>query len=73
VLAPGFRLQPLATLVEVSLDASGSLVGSPRVERSSGNPWYDDSTLRAVQKASPLPAPPAAGTYTIEFRPEDYF
>ncbi|MEN8184674.1 MAG: TonB C-terminal domain-containing protein, partial [Myxococcota bacterium] len=41
VLAPGFRLEPLSTLVRVRLDASGHVVGEPRVERSSGNPWYD--------------------------------
>jgi colicin import membrane protein len=73
VLAPGFRLQSLATQVRVRLDAQGRVVGEPRVERGSGNPWYDDSTIRAVQKASPLPAPPSADTYIIEFRPEDYF
>lgn len=73
VLAPGFRLQPLSAQVRVRLDARGNVIGEPRVERGSGNPWYDDSTLRAVQKASPLPAPPASGTYIIEFRPEEYF
>jgi TonB family protein len=73
VLAPGFRLQSLSTQVRVRLDAQGRVVGEPRVERGSGNPWYDDSTIRAVQKASPLPAPPSADTYIIEFRPEDYF
>ncbi len=56
VLAPGFRLQSLSTQVRVRLDAQGRVVGEPRVERRSGNPWYDDSTIRAVQKASPLPA-----------------
>lgn len=73
VLAPGFRLQPLAAQVRVRLDARGHVIGEPRIERGSGNPWYDDSTIRAVQKASPLPAPPRADTYIIEFRPEDYF
>jgi colicin import membrane protein len=73
VLAPGFRLQPLSALVWVRLDSQGNVLGSPRVERSSGNPWYDDSAVRAIQKASPLPAPPASGDYAFEFRPEDLF
>jgi colicin import membrane protein len=73
VLAPGFRLQQLSTQVRVRLDSRGNLIGEPRIERGSGNPWYDDSTIRAVEKASPLPAPPNADTYIIEFRPEDYF
>jgi TonB family protein len=73
MLAPGFRTQALSTLVRVELDAQGNLIGSPEVERRSGNPWYDDSAVRAVQKASPLPPPPGAGEYTIEFRPEEFF
>lgn len=73
MLAPGFRTQSLSTLVGVELDAQGNLIGEPKLERRSGNPWYDESALRAVQKASPLPPPPSAGEYAIEFRPEDYF
>jgi TonB family protein len=73
MLAPGFRTQALSALVRVELDAQGNLVGTPELERRSGNPWYDDSTVRAVQKASPLPPPPSAGEYTIEFRPEEFF
>jgi TonB family protein len=73
MLAPGFRTQALSTLVRVDLDAQGNLVGAPQIERRSGNPWYDDSAVRAVQKASPLPPPPGAGEYTIEFRPEEFF
>ena len=30
-----------------------------RLERTSGNGNFDDSVMRAVQKASPVPAPPA--------------
>ncbi len=74
VLAPGFRDESLSTQVSVRLDARGHVIGEPRVERRSGNPWYDDSAIRAVRKArQPWPAPPSADTYIIEFRPEDYF
>jgi colicin import membrane protein len=72
VLAPGFRLQPLETHVEVSLDAGGRVVGEPEITRRSGNPWYDESVVRAIQKSSPLPAPPEAGDWPFVFRPEDY-
>jgi len=72
VLAPGFRTQNLETHVQVRLDAAGHLADEPRITRRSGNPWYDDGVLRALQKASPLPAPPEAGERLFVFRPEDW-
>ena len=33
-------------------------VSAQRIERGSGNPYFDDSVLRAIRKASPLPVPP---------------
>jgi len=33
-------------------------VSETRVERSSGNAYFDDSVRRAIRKASPLPVPP---------------
>jgi colicin import membrane protein len=33
-------------------------VSDTRVERSSGNAYFDDSVRRAIRKASPLPVPP---------------
>jgi TonB family protein len=71
VLAPGFRLQALETHVLVELDARGNLLGEPSITRRSGNPWYDESVVRAIQKADPLPAPPEAGKWPFVFRPED--
>lgn len=71
VLQPGFRLEPLSTQVRVNLDAAGNVVGEPEVIRRSGNPWYDESVLRAIQKASPLPAPPRAGAWDFLFQPEE--
>lgn len=71
VLAPGFRLQPLETHVEVRLDSGGHVVGEPQITRRSGNPWYDESVVRAIEKASPLPAPPEAGEWPFVFRPEE--
>jgi colicin import membrane protein len=71
VLEPGFRYEPLETQVLVDLDAAGAIQGEPRVSQSSGNSWYDDSVVRAIQKASPLPPPPSPGTWSFVFRPED--
>jgi colicin import membrane protein len=71
VLAPGFRAEDLETHVRVELDASGRVVGEPEITRRSGNPWYDDSVVRALVKASPLPAPPEAGEWPFVFRPEE--
>jgi TonB family protein len=55
--------------VTVRLDAGGRVVGPPRVTQRSGNPWYDESVVRAIQKASPLPPPPEAGEWPFEFTP----
>jgi len=71
VLAPGFRFEDLETHLSVELDSDGRLQGEPRVTRRSGNPWYDESVVRAIQKADPLPAPPEAGQWPFVFRPED--
>jgi periplasmic protein TonB len=72
VLPAGFRSQPLETQIRVDLDAAGNVVGEPEIVRGSGNPWYDESVVRAVQKASPLPRPPEAGSWPFVFRPEDW-
>lgn len=73
VLTPGFRTQSFETHVRVNLDSSGRVLGEPRVTKRSGNPWYDDSVVRAIQKASPMPAPLEAGVVTFVFRPEDAY
>ncbi|HTY18836.1 MAG TPA: energy transducer TonB [Myxococcota bacterium] len=70
-LPAGFRNQPLETHVTVELDAQGNVLSEPRVTQRSGNPWYDESVVRAIQKASPLPRPPEAGSWPFVFRPED--
>lgn len=71
VLSAGFRLEPLAAQIRVNLDAAGNVLGEPEVVRRSGNPWYDESVLRAIQKASPLPAPPRAGEWDFLFQPDE--
>jgi len=73
VVPPGFRTQALEALVEVNLDASGAVRGTPRITHASGNPWYDEGVIRAIQKSSPLPPPPEAGKWNFVFLPEDSY
>jgi periplasmic protein TonB len=73
VVPPGFRTEALETRVVVTLDAAGNVVGEPRIERRSGNPWYDEGVVRGIQKASPLPPPPQPGDWDFIFVPEDSY
>ena len=69
VKAPGF--EKLETQLLVNLDEAGNVIGEPQVTRRSGNPYYDDSVVRAIQKASPLPKPPRAGEWPFVFPSEE--
>src|SRR5262249_53619147 len=71
VLQQGFRTQPLVTIVVVTLDSEGNISGSPRITKKSGNPWYDESVMRGITKANPLPKPPKAGDWTLQMEPGD--
>jgi colicin import membrane protein len=62
----------LATTLELELTATGTVLGTPRVVRSSGDPYFDDNTVRAVLMVNPLPPPPRAGTTHFVFRSEDF-
>lgn len=46
------------THVSMKIDPQGN-VSNIKIEKSSGDFSYDQATLRAVQKANPLPAPPS--------------
>jgi TonB family protein len=73
ILAPPFRTQALEAHVLVDLDAGGHVIGVPEVVRRSGNPWFDEGVVRAIQKASPLPPPPAADEWAFVFVPGDSY
>ena len=60
----------LATSLELELSARGDVLGTPRVIRSSGDPFFDDNAVRAVMMVSPLPAPPRAGPTVFVFKSE---
>jgi TonB family protein len=59
--------------VLVDLDAGGNVVGTPKVVKRSGNPWFDEGVVRAIQSSSPLPAPPAADEWAFVFVPGDSY
>jgi TonB family protein len=71
ITPPKFLNRSLVTLVRVHLSAGGEVIGTPEVIRSSGDPFWDDSTLQAVVRASPLPAPPEPGAWEFRFSPEE--
>ena len=71
VTLPEFMNRQLATGIEVSLSASGELVGPLRVVWSSGDPFFDDNAIRTVRVSAPLPAPPRSGAYTFMFTSEE--
>lgn len=73
VVPSGFRTQALRAVVEVDLGPGGQVRGTPEVTQRSGNPWYDEGVVRAIQKSSPLPPPPEAGQWSFVFLPEDSF
>jgi colicin import membrane protein len=73
VLPPAFRTQALEAHVLVRLDAGGNVIGIPDVVRRSGNPWFDEGVVRAIQKSSPLPPPPAADEWSFVFVPGDSY
>ncbi len=66
-LTPGLRGKGLKTLASVELTASGVVIDY-EIERSSGNPWFDDSVERYLEEAGSLPAPPESGEWPIEFK-----
>jgi len=67
VVPAEFRNISLRTLLSAQIMGDGTVLGSPRVKRSSGNPSYDDNAVRAIIQASPLPPPPRAGDWPIWF------
>jgi colicin import membrane protein len=57
---PGALVRDAAKLIvelRIVIEKDGR-VSEERIERGSGNPYFDDSVRRAIRKASPLPVPP---------------
>jgi protein TonB len=73
VTPPEFLDRDLVTLLAVELSADGRVIGQPRVVVPSGDPFWDDSAVRAILRASPLPAPPQAGEWPFSFHSQENF
>ena len=58
----------LETVVAIKIARDGS-VTIERIERSSGNPLFDRSVLRAINRANPLPPPVRDMEIGVRFRP----
>ncbi len=72
VMPSNFRGRGLVTAIRLEITTSGTLVGEPEVQRSSGDPYFDDFALLAVVKAATLPPPPRPGQLFLLFSAEDY-
>lgn len=70
VTPPDFRNRGLSTTLELKLSAAGDVIGTPKVVRSSGDPFFDDNAVSALFKASPLPPPPFPGRQIFVFNAE---
>lgn len=65
----------LEVTVRFGIQESGEVVGL-KIDKSSGDPSYDDSVFRAIRRASPLPPPPESYRkdfmdVELTFRPKD--
>jgi colicin import membrane protein len=59
-VTPGSMVRDATKLVVelvIVIEKDGRVSGE-RIERGSGNPYFDDTVRRAIRKASPLPVPP---------------
>lgn len=69
VTPPEFLERPLRTVLAVQVTSDGRILGEPDVVRRSGDPFWDDTAVRAILRASPLPPPPMAGEWQLSFTP----
>lgn len=53
-------------MIRIAKDGSVTIMG---IEQKSGNPLFDRSVLRAINNASPFPAPPEEMEIGVRFRP----
>ncbi len=70
ITPPEFLNRDLRTELRVNLSAAGDVLGTPKVVRSSGDPFWDDNTIRAMMRANPLPPPPEPGFWPFIFAPK---
>ena len=63
-LPPGFRGKSLKTRVVVTLTSSGDILDY-EIDRSSGNPWFDEQVEQYLADETSLPAPPDSGDWPL--------
>lgn len=73
VVPAEFKRQLLKTQVIVTLSATGDVIGTPEIVGTSGDPYFDDNTVRALVRASPLPPPPEPGDWPFHFSADEGF
>jgi outer membrane biosynthesis protein TonB len=73
IVPADFLSQSLKTRLVVTLSAAGDVIGTPEIVATSGNPYFDDNTVRALVRASPLPAPPEPGDWPFHFNADEGF
>ncbi|GAB4536547.1 MAG: hypothetical protein Fur0020_04660 [Thermodesulfovibrionia bacterium] len=54
---PDIKSSGLEAIISIRIDDKGNII-SHEIEKTSGNPLFDQSVLRAISKANPLPPPP---------------
>lgn len=62
------ELEDFEVVISFHINKNGS-VDSLRIVRSSGNSFYDNSAVKAIRKASPLPPPVLEDDCEVRFRP----
>jgi len=66
-----FRGLGLVARVEVVVSATGQLAGEPRLLGSSGDLDFDRIVIAVVERAAPLPPPPAPGARQLSLTSEE--
>jgi TonB family protein len=65
---PDTGKKDLEAIVSIRILKDGTII-SQRIEKSSGNPLFDRSAIKALAKASPLPPPPYEMDIGVRFYP----
>ncbi len=63
---PDFDISDLETIISFKITTDGNIV-SQKFKKTSGNTIFDRSAMKAVFKASPLPAPPVEQEVEVRF------
>jgi colicin import membrane protein len=65
---PDTGQKDLETIISIRIMKDG-IVSVQKIEKSSGNPLFDSSAIKAITKASPLPPPPYEMEIGVRFYP----